>query len=209
MKMIDEKKARKIIRSMPVSKSLDNGFAAEGWSGELPQVYRQAAKLLNEYGDISKAQRTHMEQMLPMIAFYQETQRLTGSKENALAFFERWAFVEAEKMVNKIQPLMNLGLYRLMPTVCGWMLDVMFGRKAGFDYRMVPDAPKFAVDMTRCPYVAACERYGCPELTQFACRADDVTYGKLHPDLVWARTQTLGMGGSCCDFRLYVKKGEE
>ena len=64
MKMIDEAKARKIIRGMPVSKSLDNGFAAEGWSEELPRVYRQTAKLLNEYGDISKAQRTHMEQML-------------------------------------------------------------------------------------------------------------------------------------------------
>ena len=31
MKMIDEKKAKQIIRSMPVTKSLDNGFEAEGW----------------------------------------------------------------------------------------------------------------------------------------------------------------------------------
>ena len=207
--MFDEKKARRIIRKMPVTKSLDNGFAAEGWSEELPRVYRQAAKLLNECGDISKAERMHMEQILPMIAFYQEAQRLTGSKENALEFFERWAFVEAEKMVKKIRPLMNLGVYRLMPTICAMMLDRMFGKTAGFDYRAVPDAPKFAVDMTLCPYVAACRRYGCPELPQFACRADDITYGKLHPNLVWARTQTMGMGGSCCDFRLYVKKREE
>jgi hypothetical protein len=81
----------------------------------------------------------------------------------------------------------------------------MFGKAAGFDYRPVPDAPVFAADMTRCPYVDTCARYGCPELAQFSCKADDVTYGSLHPKLVWGRTQTLGTGGSCCDFRLSVK----
>lgn len=48
-------------------------------------------------------------------------------------------------------------------------------------------------------------KYGCPELTQFFCKSDDICYGNLHPKLVWARTKTLGMGGDCCDFKLYMK----
>ena len=168
----------------------------------------RAAELLNGSVDESPALRMHMEQILPMIAFYEVAQQITGSKEIALDFFERWAFIEAERMMKKVRPLMKLGLYRLVPSLCGLMLDRMFGRAAGFDYRTVPDAPKFALDMTCCPYVEACRKHSCPELTQFACRADDITYGKLHPNLVWARTQTLGMGGSCCDFRLYVRKRE-
>ena len=102
--------------------------------------------------------------------------------------------------------LMKSGLYRLMPAMCSMMLDRMFGHSAGFDYRPVPGAPKFSVDMTRCPYVDTCVRYGCPELARISCQADDVTYGNLHPRLIWARTQTLGTGGSCCDFRLHLRK---
>lgn len=206
MKAIDVKKARRIISQKPITKSLHNGFLAEGWETLLPHVYARSAELLNEYVDASAVLRMHMEQLLPMIAFYETAQQIAGSKEKAMEFFERWALIEAERMMKKVRPLMKLGFYRLMPSLCGRMLDRMFGTAAGFDYRRVPDAPKFAVDMTRCPYVETCRKYGCPELTQFACRADDITYGNLHPYLVWARTQTLGMGGSCCDFRLYIKK---
>lgn len=205
-KQYTEKKAGKIIRSMPVTKGLMKGFEAKGWHTGLKDVYIRTAALLQENAHLSSPQMMHMKQLLPMIAFYETAARITGSKKAALAFFEEWAFGEAEKMVRMIQPLMKLGLYRLMPTMCGWMLDRMFGEKAGFKYREVPGGEKFSVDMTYCPYVAACERYGCPELTQFACRADDVTYGHLHPKLIWARTQTLGMGGECCDFRLHLKE---
>lgn len=34
-------------------------------------------------------------------------------------------------------------------------------------------------------------KYGCPELTQFFCKSDDICYGNLHPKLVWARNKTL------------------
>jgi hypothetical protein len=200
------KAAGKIIRSHPITKSLEKGFVSMGWSDQLPGVRTRSADLLTENAHLSKPQRMHMEQLLPMIAFYEAAQQIAGSREAALAFFEKWAYVEAEKMMKPVRGLMKLGLYRLMPALCGLLLDRMFGHAAGFDYRPVPDAPKFAVDMTRCPYVEACARYGCPELCQFACRADDITYGQLHPNLVWARTRTLGMGGECCDFRLYVKE---
>ena len=205
-KAVTEKQAKRIIRAKPMPRALAKGFADRGWQAELPGVYRRSAELLTENAGASKALRTHLEQLLPTIAFYEAAKRLAGGRQGALDFMEEWAFVEIRRMMPAVRAVMKLGLYRLMPALCGWMLDRMFGRAAGFDYRLVPDAPKFAADMTRCPYVEACARYGVPELTQFACRADDVTYGDLHPRLVWGRTQTLGTGGSCCDFRLYLKK---
>lgn len=205
-KCADAKKVERIIRMTPVPKGLYNGFRQQGWEERLPAVYTRSAELLTEHAGGGWAKQMHMKQLLPMIAFYEAAQELTGSREGALAFFEAHAFTEAQKMVKPARFLMKLGLYRLMPTLCGLMLDMLFGKKAGFDYRPVPDAPKFSVDMTVCPYFETCKRYGVPELTQFACRADDITYGNLHPKLVWARTQTLGTGGSCCDFRLHLKE---
>ncbi|MBQ8554902.1 MAG: L-2-amino-thiazoline-4-carboxylic acid hydrolase [Clostridia bacterium] len=189
-----------------MTKSIEKGYIAHGWSEHLPAVYARAAALFAENAQASRALHTHLEQLLPMIAFYESLRTVTGSREQALAFMDQWAFIEVEKMMKIARTVMKPGLYRLVPTVCGWMLDRLFGEKAGFAYRPVPGGRKFSVDMTRCPYVDTCARYGCPELTQFACRADDVTYGTLHPRLIWARTQTLGMGGECCDFRLHVKE---
>lgn len=28
----------------------------------------------------------------------------------------------------------------------------------------------------------------------------------MHPKVIWGRTQTLGKGGDCCDFRMSIKK---
>ena len=208
-KTITPARAKRIIQSRPITKSLANGFAARGWEAHLPAVYERSAALFSENAGASKALMTHLEQLLPMIALYEKAKELTGSQEEALAFFDQWAFIEAEKMMKYARALMKLGLYRLMPAMCEWLLPRMFGHAAGFDYRRVPGAPKFAADMTRCPYVETCAKYGVPELAQISCRADDITYGNLHPRLIWARTQTLATGGRCCDFRLYVKKGKE
>ena len=60
--------------------------------------------------------------------------------------------------------------------------------------------------MLVCPYFETCKKYGCPELTRFFCKSDDITYGNLHPRLVWHRTQILGTGGECCDFRLFIRE---
>lgn len=197
---------RRIVRSRPLTKGLLAGFCAMGWEDELEAVYARGAELFALHDQASPALMMHLTQLLPMIAMYEAALRRTKSRDEAMAFMERWAFTEAEKMMRAARGLMKLGVYRLMPWLCGFLLDRMFGEKAGFSYRLVSGEPGFAADMTRCPYVETCARYGCPELTRIACLSDDMTYGKLHPDLVWGRTQTLGMGGTCCDFRLYVRR---
>ncbi|MBE5793532.1 MAG: L-2-amino-thiazoline-4-carboxylic acid hydrolase [Clostridiales bacterium] len=211
MKNTNISACKRLIRSKPIPCSLQQGFVENGWAHLLPGVYQRTAELFAENAAASKQLIMHYGQILPTIALYEAAIQAAGSREAALAFLESWAYRKMEKMLPIARGLMKLGLYRLMPSLCSLMLDKLFGRAAGFDYRLVPDAPKFAVDMTRCPYLDTYTRYGYPELTQFACRADDLTYGQLHPKLVWGRTQTLGMGGSCCEFRLHLKqnaKGE-
>ena len=60
-------------------------------------------------------------------------------------------------------------------------------------------------DMLDCPYQDTCVKYGCPGIVAGFCRADDETYGHMHPKLKWGRTKTLGQGGDCCDFRLTIE----
>ena len=201
-----KKEAVKIIRKKPVPSALELGFKTEGYENELGNVYIRTAELFDENANASQALYKHLRQILPSIAFYEALLRITGDREKSVAFFEKWALTKIEKMVPAVQSVMKLGLYRKMPDICDNMLDKLFGKEAGFESREVKDAPKFARDMTVCPYYETCKKYSCPEITQFFCKSDDVVYGNLHPKLVWGRTQTLGTGGECCDFRLYIKE---
>ncbi len=62
----------------------------------------------------------------------------------------------------------------------------------------------YDIMITRCLWHTACEENNCPELCPLFCDVDDVTYGGLKK-LGFTRTQTLGYGGSCCDFHFYKK----
>ena len=203
---VTKKNAIRIIRGKPMPKSLEKGFVHNGWEAHLDGVYARTAALFADHAGCSKALYTHLELLLPCIAFYEAAQKVTGSKEKALAFCDEWAFREIEKMMPMARGIMKLGLYRLMPDFGRLMLNNIFGEAAGFRSREVPGGKKISVDMTRCPYYETCKKYGCPELTQYFCKSDDIIYGNLHPKLIWARTQTLGMGGECCDFRLHLKE---
>lgn len=62
------------------------------------------------------------------------------------------------------------------------------------------DKKVWRIDMLKCPYHDACVHYSCPELCPCFCDSDDVTYGGMHPKLIWRRTKTLGHGNDRCDF---------
>ena len=64
----------------------------------------------------------------------------------------------------------------------------------------------YDITITKCLWHTACVENGCPELCPLFCDVDDVTYGGLRK-ISFRRTQTLGRGGSCCDFHFYRTKG--
>lgn len=186
--------------------SLKEEFIQQGWEDALENVYQRTAELVIEHENVSKAQMMHLKQILPCIAFYEELLKKTGSQERALELYGKWCFSRIEKMAKMIPAMMKIpGIYKKVPKIMRGMLDKMFGHAAGFDYVEVEQENGFAVNMTVCPYVETCKKHGCPELVQFFCKSDDICYGNMHPSLVWGRTKTLGTGGDCCDFKLWVK----
>ena len=90
------------------------------------------------------------------------------------------------------------GLFmRLLPK----MALKMFGRESGFDYtNFHADKAHLTMDTTVCPYCKYARLLGVEALMPTFCESDFATYGGL-PGIRFERTQTLGTGGSCCDFR--------
>lgn len=52
-----------------------------------------------------------------------------------------------------------------------------------------------------CFYLDVLTEYGLPELTPHFCRLDDLLAAEAAASIRFERTQTLGRGGSMCDFR--------
>ena len=196
--------AKKIIRKKPMTQSLKKRFIENGLSDLLDEVYIRTAELFEENRSANKAFKRHLEQILPCIAFYEALIKKTGCKRKALELYNKWAFDRLKKMAVILRIIMKTGLYRKTPEIFDKMIDRLFGQQAGFVSRKIKVSRPFARDILRCHYYENCKKYGCPDITQFFCKSDDITYGNMHPKLVWGRTQTLGTGGSCCDFRLYL-----
>lgn len=81
-----------------------------------------------------------------------------------------------------------------------------FAAEAGFANVVHKATSKeYKMDITACPYVKYCESECCPELTHIFCDNDIYAYGYL--DWIrFTRTETLGTGGSRCNFWLVRNK---
>ena len=70
-----------------------------------------------------------------------------------------------------------------------------------WDTEMVLDSDRaVAFNIRKCIYWEACQRYGCPALCEIFCKSDLVAMEGVSPQIQFGRTQTIGTGGSCCDF---------
>lgn len=200
------KYAKKCIKKEPMPSSLAAEFRRNGMEHLLDSVHVRTAELIQDNAEASKEMWNHLEQILPCIAFYEVLVKEKGSKEDALDFYGKLCLLKIEKMAKIIPIVMKLpGLYKVMPKLFNKMLGSLFGEKAGFKSENTSTEGGFSVDMTVCPYVEMCRKYDCFEIVEFFCKSDDICYGNMHPKLVWGRTKTLGTGGDCCDFKLYVK----
>jgi len=204
--MIWGKYAKKQIKKQFMTKSLEKRFVENGYAEVLNKVYYRAAELFEENATSNSALQKHLNQLLPCIAFYETLIDSTIDKDEALQTFDNWAFDELKKVAFLIQKIAKVGLYKKFPTMFDKLIDKSFGAKAGFVSKSVEGGAVFSRDMMVCPYFETCQKYGCPELTQFFCKSDDVIYGNIHPNLIWGRTKTLGTGGNCCDFRLHLRE---
>lgn len=165
--------------------------------------------IVEENKDEPKAWHIHTrERIYPGIAVFDAmTAEGIGREETADFIVEcyRW---RAGLMAPKIKALLKIpGLYRMVPGFFFKMTQKNFGPQMGFaaeNQELGRSGMRF--DMVKCPYYEKCRHYGCPEIVRGYCEADDILYGDMHPKLLWGRTQTLGKGGSCCDFKISVKR---
>ena len=169
---------------------------------------KRLAELREENAGATPEEKFHLEsQILPGIAAYQVLQTVLP-REEALATLHGYVEERAWKLRKGILGLMRIpGLWRRVPGLFARGTRKFFGSAAGFAARELEvTGSVWRIDMTKCPYHDACVRYGCPELCPCFCDSDDITYGDLHPRLLWRRTETLGQGGGRCDFCLKIKE---
>lgn len=148
------------------------------------------------------------QRIYPAIASLKAMTEAGIARQEAIDFlcdYYRW---RAARTAVSFKKMMKVpGLYRLMPSLWKKMTPKMFGEAAGFKSIWYDDPDwELSFDMVQCPYFDKCSAYGCPELCKAYCEADDICYGNMHPKIIWGRTQTLGKGGDCCDFRMAIKK---
>ena len=162
-------------------------------------------KLLQEASPKSKQQmKVFAGMLLPRIALYQILLENDFSQEEALKIMEEhMVILGAEPLKKKYESmdkmpfaygLFEFGFTHIVPGSDLWEADIDTSEK-----------DSFSVTMHRCFWHDTYREYGCPEVCQFACACDDITYGDLK-HIAYHRTQTLGTGGSCCDFHFEKKK---
>lgn len=149
----------------------------------------------------SKGERQHLDStILPTVSIYKAL--LEIDPDNALT-------AAHTVMMNICQAggAFMQGVLKLpgMKSAFMWFLPKMavrmFGPSCGFQFEnFAAHKNLLKMDMTACPYCRYAEAFGCPELTSVFCDSDLATYGNL-PGIRFRRSQTLGTGGSCCDFQ--------
>ena len=149
----------------------------------------------------SKGERQHLDgTILPTVALYKALQEIDS--ENALDSAHKVMMNLCEMAAAVAGKLMKIPG---MKSVFMWFLPKvavnMFGENCGFRYENYEVSKRMLkMDMTGCPYCRYAKLQGVPELTYVFCDSDFATYGNL-PGIRFVRTQTLGTGGNCCDFR--------
>ncbi len=188
------------------------GVLTHRWGETEARVFlsRVEAKYLELYARSERhsprvLQTLHFEKnILPAVAAYKILLMEGKSSESALETLDVLleATVAGQKRVYRFW-----GQFPFFFDMLRWMLKPMMrlqypesAWKTEF-----PDLGRDIVglDCHGCFYLKVLSEYGLPELTRHFCRLDDVLYEGVTPYIRFERTQTIGRGGTMCDFRYY------
>ncbi len=141
--------------------------------------------------------------ILPGVAIFQvllDAHR--GDRQAALDeikdLFRAWT----DQRVSNMMHLLRLFPAPLPLSRLGFTMRMTEFPAEGWDLRMIENSRRrIAFDIHSCFYVKTLTALGAPELTPSFCQGDDRMGELLPPSIAFHRTQTLGSGGTCCDFR--------
>lgn len=141
-------------------------------------------------------------QILPGLAFYLTLRE--GGMEQAAAFsatesFFQRAFSQAQQLLPALARTPDpFAAFRWLSKLAQRFL---FPRDGWQITQYEDNHHAYAFTVHRCFYKDVLTAYGAPELTPLYCHLDDATFARLPATILWQRTQTLGRGDDCCDFR--------
>jgi hypothetical protein len=144
--------------------------------------------------------------ILPGLALYQSLREEVVNQDEAIAqvhrIFETW-FNRYPPLNMRFNQLMqytpeNFGIFRRLTRL---VTERLFPAP-GWRYEFIDDNnASLAFNIHECFYLKVLDYYHAPELTPVFCRLDDYLMGAMPPSIAWGRTQTIGMGADCCNFR--------
>ena len=158
-------------------------------------------KLLEENPDQPQAVAKHTQiSIFPAIAVYQTI--AAKYPDQAMQVLENGAGTVSKKAGESYARLLKFpGIKLIFLKVFSKGVKKGFGPDAGFAHEFITNSDKtLEFHVTKCPYQHFCEKYDCPEIVHIFCKNDEYAYGNL-PHIRFIRTQTLGTGGNCCDFK--------
>lgn len=170
------------------------------------QVWHAAAVRLAEiksgYSAFTKAEERHIRGIFNAAAIYLALRE--HCPDNALEIVENGMAAYAKEAAKTYQRLVRLPLGRtIFLKAFALGAKKMFGASAGFSQEFhCSDMKSVRFDVLECPYVKYTKALGCPEIAHIFCNNDVYAYGYLE-GIAFERTQTLGTGGSKCDFYLH------
>lgn len=188
-------------------KNIKKFLSKEFNKAESERIFNSQSELLNKYIDSlnmkSKNQfNTMVQTILPRIALYKtlltDEKYSNNSYEITRKYMVNYVGKSKHDMTAKMEKFP--GFYKIYSNIFIKIMKTTDLQKSstevGKDY--------YNITITDCFWHNACKQYECPELCRAFCEVDDITYGNLKK-IGFSRTQTLGMGGTCCDFHFYKK----
>lgn len=170
-------------------------------------LFEKQEKMLNTLIENTKNKsenqmKTLVQTILPRIALYKTLLKDDLSEDNVYNYMRKYMIdkVAVKKHSSTAKVELVPGFYSIYGKIFLKIMrttDLQVSvQKHGKGY--------FDVTIKKCLWHTACVENGCAELCRLFCDVDDVTYGGLKK-IGFARTQTLGYGGNCCDFHFFKK----
>jgi len=161
-----------------------------------------------ENSDDPKVMKSHTDRIYPGIAVYEAMRSFAIEEDQAVDYIRQYFYDICDKVVPVLRAAFKVpGVYKKVPELFIKIARDSFSEEAGFVYEW-PELPEdtYGFDIVKCPYFNICTKYGCPEIVPAFCDSDDRSYGNMHDNLIWERTETIGRGCDRCNYRIRVKK---
>lgn len=153
-----------------------------------------------DYGENDYKKHALCNSIFPGIAIYQTLQKYGFTKNEAYYILEN-TFKPIAKFAGIIYNTLDLlpNGYKLIRKS---LWNDMKGKNSKCwetDF-LQDDDNGFAYTVNKCIFVDVPAENNCSEISKLYCKNDIYCFKGLHRHVKWERTQTLGYGGSCCDF---------